>query len=434
MKESLTSPKTSKIYGIFAGLDIGTEKVSCAIGSLKYDFNNKDENLPKVPHIFLSGFGQRASRGINIYGISDLDALEDSILNAVYAAEELAQKNIKEVYVNIPTHLVQTRKIVTKLSLSGQTPIQSFHLRKLFNTSKNIPINDSQYIIHIWPLSYQLDDITNIQDPTGMIGKDLSAICYVVITSKSYIQNITHCIGRCNLDIAGFIVDSYAAGLACLVNDEAELGATLIDIGGKSTQIACFYAGKLIWLESIPIGGFHITSDLARGLSMTLSQAERIKTLYGSLVLDSQNSAEQVPITQMGMQSGPNIEYVSRGIIFEIIKARVDEIFENIISCSKKVPTEVIDVVFQKILLTGGACHLPGLVDLAEEKFNAKVRLAFQAGVEGQDSILKSLTFSTCAGLLCYASQDYTGHPIAAYDKKPLNFWQRLSLWFNEHV
>ncbi|MDR1907964.1 MAG: cell division protein FtsA [Holosporales bacterium] len=409
----------SKLYGAFAGLDVGTEKVSCAIGSLQYDGESTS------PQVLLSGFGQRASRGVNLSGISDIDALEDTILNAVYAAEETAKKNIKEVYVNIPTSLIQTRKVVTHLSLSGQTPIQPTHIRKLFNLSKNSQTDNSQYIIHVWPLSYKLDDMANIQDPTGMIGEDLSATCHVVMTNKSYIKNLMHCIGRCNLDVAGFVADSYAAGLACLINDEAELGATLLDIGGKSTQIACFYAGNLVWFGSVPIGGFHITSDLARGLSTTLSQAERIKTLYGSF--EDKNSAEQVPITQMG-KSGPNVDYVSRQVIFEIMKARMDDIFDCVIENLREASCEVNPVVFQKILLTGGACHAQGLTELATARFGTNVRIAPQSGISGQNSVLQSLTFSTCAGLLHYAVQDYTGR-TSTRDKKPLSFWQRISLW-----
>jgi cell division protein FtsA len=418
----MDSPR-SKLYGAFAGLDVGTEKVSCAVGSLQYN-----EDSATVPQVCLSGFGQRASRGVNLSGISDIDALEDAIMNAVYAAEESAKKNIKEVYVNVPTSLLRTRKVVTHLSLSGQTPIQPTHIRKLFNLSKNVSAeNGDQYIIHVWPLSYTLDDMPNIQDPTGMIGEELSATCHVVMTSKSYVKNLTHCIGRCNIDVAGFVADSYAAGLACLINDEAELGATLIDIGGKITQIACFYAGNLVWFGSVPVGGGHITSDIARGLSTTLSQAERIKTLYGSF--EDNTSAEQVPITQVG-KTGPNVDYVSRQVIFEIMKARMDDIFDSVTENLCNASKEVNPVVFQKILLTGGACHAQGLVELATARFGTNVRLAPQSGMLGQNSVLQSLTFSTCAGLLYYAVQDYTGR-TSVRDKKPIRFWQRVSLWLN---
>jgi cell division protein FtsA len=402
----------SKMYGTFAGLDVGTEKVSCAIGRLKYD----DESA--APQIQLAGFGQHASRGVNLSGISDLEALENAILNAVYAAEEVAKKNIKEVYVNIPASLIQTRKVVTTLSLSGQTQIQSGHIRKLLHLSRDVQTD--QNIIHVWPLSYTLDNMKHIKDPTGMIGKELSAECHVIIANKSYIKNITHCIGLCNLDIAGFVADPYAAGLACLTDDEAELGTTLVDIGGQSTKVACFYGGDFVWLGSIPFGGSHITSDLARGLSTTLSQAERIKALYGSL--EDNNSAEQVPVTQMG-QTGPNVNYVSRQVICDIIKARVDHIFDGIVRHISK--ASVNPVVFQKILFTGGSCQIQGFLELANSVFDVNLRLATQAGITGSNSILQSLSFSTCAGLLHYAVQDYTGR---TRDKKTLNFWQKLAV------
>ncbi|MDR2464583.1 MAG: cell division protein FtsA [Holosporales bacterium] len=408
-----------RMYGSFAGLDIGTEKISCAIGGIVYTEDSV------APNIVLSGFGQRAARGINTSGISDLEALEDSVLNAIYTAEENAQKNIKEIYVSIPTSLIQTRIVNTNLSLSGKTIIQDSHIRKLFNVSKSIPLNSDQYIIHVWPLYYTLDDMKNINDPVGMIGKELSAVCHVVMVSKSYIQNITHCIGKCNLDVASFVADQYAAGLACLIDEESELGCTLIDIGGKSTQISCFYSGNLVWFGHIPIGGFHITSDLANMLSVTLSQAERIKTLYGSFIEEDKVFAEMVPITQIGMKNGPNVHYVSRKVIFEIMKARADEILDNITDVLREAFPQVSPMVFQKILLTGGTCHLQGLTDMIEERLNILARLALQTCIDGQDSILQSYSFSTCAGLLRYAAGEYLGSRKTKNDK-PKSWWKRL--------
>lgn len=432
MKKS--GARTAKTLGSFAGLDIGTEKVSCGLGSVVVGSHDEDGRGETEPKVSLLGFAQRASRGLSLSGISDLEALEGAILDAVNAAEEASQQNISEIYVSVPAYLLRTKETVTEVQLSGQTPIQPVHLRKLFRLSKNIAVDEDQYVIHIWPLSYQLDGLTNIQDPTGMVGKKLSAVCHVVSAPKAYIHNLSTCIGRCHLDIAGFVADPYAAGLACLDSDEAELGATLIDIGGRATQIACFFGGKLVWMTSLPLGGSHITSDLARGLSTTLAQAERIKNLYGTLVVENKISAEQVPVTQVGAKMGPNVTYVARRDISHIIKARVEEIFDGILKRLAKVPSNVPPVVFQKVLLTGGSCQFPGMVDLATQRLKTNVRLATQTEVGGQDRILSSLTFPTCAGLLCCALQDYTGRSLMDRNKKPLTFWQRLVLWLNEHV
>jgi cell division protein FtsA len=424
------SKAASKKYGSFAGLDIGTEKVCCAIGSLTYDGGAENEKASRGPQIFLAGFGQRASKGLNVSGVSEMEALRDSILNAVFAAEEAAKKNINEVFVNIPAHLSQGFRAHVRLSLSGQTPIQPVHLRKLFSLSQNISLDERRSIIHVLPISYQLDEMRNIQDPIGMMGHELSADCYVITSYKSYLQNLIHCIGLCNLDVSGFVADSYAASLACLVEDEAELGATLIDMGGKSTQMACFHKSNLVWQGSIPLGGFHFTSDLAQCLSTTLSQAERIKTLYGSLVWEQHTSFEQVPITQVGEESGLNVKYVSRHLIFDIIKARADEILEKIVAQFCDIPAEIDRVVFQKILLTGGATQLFGWNEFMENIFHSHVRLAPPLGIFGNDSILQSPSFATCAGLLKFALQEYSGR--STRDQKPLSFFQKISLWLNE--
>lgn len=427
MPKSKSIPKT---YGLFAGLDIGTEKVCCAIGRLGYDTTTDNDTTPNTPQIYLAGFGQRAARGIHLRGITDIELLEDSIFNAVYAAEEAAGRNIKEVYVSVPAHFLQTQKIQTHITLSGQTPIQPLHLRKLFSLSHNIPVPDNQYIVHIWPLFYQLDDIEGIQDPIGMVGKELSATCYVVTASRPYIQNLTQCIGHCNLDVAGFVADPYAAGLACLISDEAELGVTLVDVGGLRTQVACFYEGNLVWLGAIPLGSAHITSDLARGLATTASQAERIKTLYGSLGSTYGESAEQVAIPQMSNATEPRVEYVPRQAIEKIIRARADEILDSVITTVSALPTDVNRVVLQKVILTGGAFLLHGFNELAARRFDTRVRIGTQSGILGSESILQSPSISTCAGLLHYASQDYIGNRMQR-DQRPLSFWQRVAQWFN---
>lgn len=445
--------RSSRAYGMFAALDIGTEKVSCAIGSLRppsqaggNDFipfglslnQKRSADVPTgstLPAITLLGFGQRASKGVTAHGISDLEALQDALSNAIYTAEDMAKQNIKEVYVNIPASWVKTQRIVTKLSLSSPAPIQSVHLRKLFHTAKSRTLEGDPYVVHLWPLSYQLDDLDGIHEPAGMIGKDLSATCLVVAASRTTVQNLSHCIGQCALDVAGVVVDPYAGGLACLARDEAELGATVVDIGGKLTQIACFHERHLTGLDVTSLGGVHITSDLARGLSTSLPQAERIKTLYGSLELGRARSDELVPITPMGTQVGPNVTYISRERIAMIIRARVDEILDKIDETLRQMPPEVNRIAFQKILLTGGACQLPGLLEVAQARWPAsRVRLGPPGGIDGLEGIAHSLAFSTAAGLLCYAAQDYQGHPMAAYDSRPLGFFQRFSLWLSEHV
>ncbi|MDR0632786.1 MAG: cell division protein FtsA [Holosporales bacterium] len=420
-----------KTYGLLAGLDIGTEKICCTVGGLEYEFHEKDSSWE--PKFSVLGFGQSASKGVSYQGITNAEALEDTIMHVVYTAEESAQKNIKEVYVNVPTNLIKTHKIQVNLSLSGQTPIQSVHLRKLFSISRRIPEAESQHIVHLWPLSYTLDDIEGIIDPIGLIGKELSAVCYLVTTSKTYATNITNCIGRCNLNVVGFVTDMYADGLACLVDDEADLGATLIDIGGKITQIACFVRGNLVWMDYVPLGGFHITADLARVLATPISQAERMKILYGSLLESNRDSSEQVPFSQLVDKHSPVVEHVPRKIILEIIKARVDDLFDNILASVQKMPPGVDRVVLQKVVFTGGTSCLHGFAEFAEAKLGTNVRVISSHDIIGVGNLLHSPSFSTCAGLLHYAVQDHIGSN-RRNDKKPLNFWQKISLWLNDHI
>ncbi|MDP3371871.1 MAG: cell division protein FtsA [Candidatus Paracaedibacteraceae bacterium] len=416
----LPTPKSE----LFAALDVGTSKVCCAIARA---VGNKYQDQAPLK---VSGIGYQLSKGLRGGNIIDLDALEDSILNAVHAAEQSAGQNINSVYIAVPGRWAQSHRLKVELQLSNY-PVDESHLKRLLTLNRDASIAADQHILHVLPISYAIDDVQGIRDPRGMIGQRLSVTLHVVSAPIGMIRNLTSCIGRCHLDIAGFIVSPYASGLATLVDDEMELGVTLIDMGAGQTTISTFYEGNLTSLTTIPIGGANITNDIARGLATPLAQAERLKTLYGTLIQSSTDDRENIMVSQMGESIQNYSHQIPKGMLVHIIRSRVEEIFEWI---AKKVQTHEIDpVAFQRIVLTGGVSQLQGIREMATQYFSKQVRLGTPNGLSGTIDLIKDPSFATCSGVLQYAFEDFESQQASALSINQSSMLKKLNSWIKQN-
>lgn len=406
---------------LFAALDIGTSKVCCAIArnSIK---NTHDGSILKV-----SGVGYQLSKGLRSGNIIDMEALEDSILNAVHGAEQAAMKNINSVYVSIPGRWIQSHHIRAELTLSN-APVDESHLRRLLTLHKDADIDATQHkILHVLPLNYEIDDVKGIIDPKGMTGNRLAVTLHVLTVSMGMIKNLTNCIGRCHLDIDGYVAAPYASSIATLVPDEMALGATMIDIGAGQTTIATFRDGNMTSTCTIPIGGMNITNDIARGLAAPIAQAERLKTLYGTLIPSSADDRENIMIAQLGETLHSHSHHIPKGLLVHIIRSRVEEIFELILQKAKA--HHIDPLAFQCIVLTGGVSQLQGIREMAQTYFGSQVRLGVPIGISGSNDFVTSANFSTCAGLLNYACQDLEIQQNMQMLDASSSFWQRINHW-----
>lgn len=422
-----TKKTTKNRQDIFAALDIGTSKICCAIAKVE---NRPLEKGGEV--LRLIGVGHQSSKGIKSGRIVDLEALEDAILNAVHSAEQMAGQTISGVCVNLPAASARSQTFESQLSISNQT-VDETHIRRLLSFGRNAQIGDDQQIIHALPISYTIDSTHGIHDPRGMVGDQLGVSIYLVTTPKSLIRNIQNCIGRCHLDITSFVVTPYASGLSTLVEDELTLGATVIDMGGGTTTIASFLDGTLIHVDSLAIGGAHVTSDIARGISTPLVQAERLKTLYGTVILSSSDERENIIVPQMGESEDPQIHQIPKSMLTQIVRARVEETLEMI--WSRLVSTGMDKLVCQRIILTGGGSQLPGIREMASNLWGRQVRQGQPIGVIGASDFATNPMFATCAGLLQYGWRDYAGSQTSFQVEQPApkNILQRAATWIWEN-
>ncbi|MBP9829514.1 MAG: cell division protein FtsA [Proteobacteria bacterium] len=408
----------------FAALDIGSSKVCCAIAKM-----NRDITPERNITIRILGVASHAAKGIRGASIIDLEDLEDSILNGIHSAEQLAKQTIHSVYVNLSAEALHSHFITTRISLHGQ-PVKDTNLQKATDVNRDPSIDSSRKIIHVFPISYDVDDNINVKDPKGMLGDTLTTRLHVITAPAHLLANLSACLGRCHLDVTAFVAGPYATALSCLVDDEKQMGVTLLDIGSHSISIISFCNGDPIYLGCIPMGGNFITHDIAQGLNTNLSQAERLKTLYGSL-FGAADDRETILVTQLGEDNLSFANPVSKSFLMHIIKARAEEIIEEI---EKKLTALPIDpMALQRFVITGGASQLQGFRDIMQSRFNKTVRLATPQGLQGIGDVIHTPAFSLCAGLLQYALHDHQGSQMNSLTKQK-GTMSRAWNWIRNHV
>ena len=249
---------------LIAVLDIGSSKLCCFLARV-------EEGGPRI-----MGIGHQVSRGVRNGLIVDLDAASEAILNTVHAAEEMAGETISEVVVNLSGGFAASRIVKAEIQVNGRE-ITNADMRRVLNQGYLLKEPAEREVIHSIPVGFSIDDSRGIRDPRGMFGQRLGVNMNIVAGMSGAVRNLAACIARCHLEIAALVVSPYASGLSALVPDETGLGVTVIDMGGGTTGIAVFFEGNLVFTDSVPVGGIHVTNDIARGLSTPVVHAERMK-------------------------------------------------------------------------------------------------------------------------------------------------------------
>ncbi len=422
MRKKLSRTKN----GIVAGLDVGCSKTCCFIARV-------DQGpLPKV-----IGIGQQASRGIKGGVIVDMAAVEAAVLNAVHGAEQMAGQTIDRVMVNLSGGHPASSAIGVELAINGHE-IDDGDLRRVFDRGHegqgmNGDAAGGRELIHSIPIAYNIDGNRGVRDPRGMYGHHLGVEMHIVTAASGAVRNLTTCIERCHLDVTGYVVSPYASGLAALVEDEMELGVTVIDMGGGTTTIAVFYEGNVIFTDVVPVGGGHVTSDIARGLSTALGHAERMKTLYGHALATGTDEREMIDVPRVGEEHEAGNHQVPRSLLVGIIQPRIEETLELVRSHLEA--SGVDKIAGRRTVLTGGACQLPGMTEIAGLILDKQVRIGRPGRIAGLAEATAGPAFATCAGLLNYAVTAEWTTPIVApaQTAEPDGLIGRFGHWFREY-
>jgi cell division protein FtsA len=241
-----------------------------------------------------------------------------------------------------------------------------------------------------------------------MLGHEFGVDMHAVTADTAAARNLMFTVERCHLAVETMVAAPYVAGLSVLADDEADLGAALIDMGAGTTTAAVFSGGRFIHSDGFALGGHHVTMDLARGLNARVSDAERIKTFYGSVLAGGSDERDMITVPPVGEDDREPPQFVSRASLVRIIKPRVEEILEMVRDRLAASPFAAEPRA--RVVLTGGASQLTGLPDLAARILNRPVRVGRPLGIAGLPDAAKGPAFAVAAGLLVYPQVAHLEH------------------------
>jgi len=411
---------------VIAALDIGSSKIACFIARVIDDRGGFE----------ILGVGHQASAGLKNGTIVDLAAAEAAIRQTVHAAENMAANAmrgypLREVIINVPGIHARSHRFDVDIQVMGHE-VTDNDVRRALAKAQGYALQSEHELVHTVPTGFRLDGHDGIREPRGMFGHNLSVDIHLVTGDMGALRNLATGIERSHLDIGALCLSSYAAGLASLVEDEMDLGCTVIDMGGGVTSFAVFQGGSMIYADAIPVGGQHVTSDIARGLTTTIADAERLKTLYGSAMAASTDENELIDVPQVGEDRHTHPNHVPRSLLVGIIQPRLEEIMELV--RARLNDTGLGTAVGRRVVLTGGASQIPGLRDLGQLVLDKQVRLGRPIRVTGLAEAVNGPAFATTAGLLTYVSERMDEMPAEIMAQaEPGTLWQRVRYWMKEN-
>jgi cell division protein FtsA len=414
--------------GLVAALDVGTTKVCCLIARL-------DQNAGPAPEdrLKIIGIGHRVSHGLRSGAIIDLDETEAAIRSTVETAEQMAGENISGVVVNLSGGQPKSRLIAYEVSIAGHE-IGDSDLRRILDPAVlKDGLAKERELVHTIPVGYSVDGNRGVRDPRSMFGERLGVNMHIVSALSGPVRNLETSVQRCHLEVHDKVVSSYASALSTLVEDETQLGVTCIDMGGGTTSMAVYFDGELVHTGIIPVGGVHVTNDIARGLSTPLDQAERMKTLYGSVLASSSDDREIIKAPLVGEDTGGEANSIPRSMLISIIRPRLEETMEMV--RDRLIEAGFDKVAGQRVVLTGGASQLTGVRDLAAGILDKQVRLGRPRALDGMADAISGPAFATSVGLLHYAVTNKAEAPSAAYcpPEQMNRGFGRIGQWLREN-
>ena len=406
---------------ISVGLDLGNSKISCIV----CDINSKGQVKPL-------SFVTRPTNSIKKSVITDISKVRTDIKEIISQVANESQTEIASVRLNVPVVNSLTNYFNSEISVSGEK-ISDLHLKKSVNESEILDPVYKYKVIHRSILNYELDNQNNINDPRGMFGDNLKVHFFKLAVRENYIKTINTIFEQLDIHIEKFIPTPLSSALAVLKNDEKELGAISIDLGAGSTSISVFENNKLIYLDAIPVGGQHITTDIARGLSTTIESAERLKTLYGSVITNPSDDFELIDVHVIGRDSN-QFNQINRSQLNRIIKARVEETLELI---RQKLKEHNLDKkLIRNLVLTGGGSLLEGIEEYAQIIFDSKTRVSQPISIIGLDNKFNKPQFSQTVGLMIYEENNHKFNFLLKNKEKieRKSIFKHFFAWLDQYI
>ena len=370
--------------GVVAVLDVGSSKIACLVlridqSGVHYQGDSAGSLAGQVGFRVI-GAATTRSRGVNFGEIDAMPEAERAIRTAVQAAQKMAEVRVDHVIACFSGANPRSYGLDATVELEGQEVTENEVARVL--AACEVPeYGAGREVLHAQPVNFALDYRSGLADPRGQIGQELAVDMHMLTVDAATVQNLVRCIQRCDLELAGIASSAYAAGFSALVEDEQELGAACIDMGGGSTSISIFMKKHMIYADAVRMGGDHVTGDISMGLGVPAAAAERIKTMCGGVHATGADDRDMIDI---GGDTGDwehDRRTVSRAELIGIMRPRVEEILEEV---RLRLDAAGFDhMPSQQIVLTGGSSQIMGLDGLASRILGHQVRLGRPLRVHG---------------------------------------------------
>ncbi|MFS0771862.1 cell division protein FtsA [Sphingomonas sp. 1P08PE] len=379
--------------GLITALDIGSSKVSAMIAK-KGDGGE----------LIVLGTGQRESRGVKRGYIADMAATEAAVREAVEQAERIAGLNIENVWVGFSAGGLVSDVAEVEVELGGHQ-VEQQDIDALLAAGRQSIDPQGRMVLHAQPALYTLDGLTGVKKPLGLHADKLGVHIHVVAADGSPVRNLDLCVRSAHLEVKSIIASPVATGLACLSDEERELGVALVEIGAGITNVSLFAGGMLVGLCSIPTGSADITDDIASAFGTRRQQAERMKCFHGSANASPRDNHDMIPVTPIAAEDDAHAGVqITKAQLIGVIRQRLEHQMGDIRKALAHLRFE--GPVGRQVVLTGGGAELKGIADYAQQALGRSVRLGRPRGLTGLPEAHGGPAFATLAGLAFYAATD----------------------------
>ncbi|MEQ9496379.1 MAG: cell division protein FtsA [Deltaproteobacteria bacterium] len=403
-----------KNENIVVGLDIGTTKICAIVGEVTPD------------GIDVIGIGTSMSKGLRKGVVINIASTVESIRAAVEEAELMAGCEVSTVYTGISGGHIRGFNSHGIVAVKDEE-IREMDVARVIDAAKAVAIPMDREVIHILPQEYLIDDQDGIKEPLGMHGVRLEAKVHIVTAAATSAQNIIKCANRTGLDVAAIVLQQLASAEAVLTEDEKDLGVCLVDIGGGTADLAIYSEGAIVHTSVLPLGGNHLTTDIALGIRTPQNEAETIKRNFGCALVEQVDAEEMIEVPSVG---GRRPRALSRQILCEIIEARVEEIFQLVREEIRNTAYE--DLLASGVVLTGGTSQLSGIAEIAEDVLGLPIRIGIPRDVGGLVDVVRSPAHATGVGLILHGAQSLNGKLVHAPENKFGRTKERMRKWISE--
>jgi len=422
--------------GVVAVLDIGTSKIACLV--LRFD--------PAEPLLPGDGVGPMAgqsrfrvigaattrARGVRFGDIEAMQETERAIRTAVQAAQKMANMRVDHAIACFSGARPRSYGVAGGVDLP-EGRVEDADVGRVMGACDLPDYGAGREALHAQPVNFAIDHRSGMSDPRGQIGNRLAVDMHLLTVDLDAVENLIHCVNRCDLEVAGIASSAYVSGVSSLVEDEQELGAACIDMGGGTTGLSIFLRKHMIYADCLRMGGEHVTADVSKGLQVPMAAAERIKTFHGGLIATGMDDRDMI---ETGGDTGDwehDRGRVSRAELIGVMRPRVEEILEE---ARARLDAAGFDQLpGQRIVLTGGASQMAGLDVLAGRILGQQVRLGRPLRVQGLPQAATGPAFAGAVGLCLFAAnpQDEFWDFDPPADSYPVRSVKRAVRWFRDN-